>query len=86
MGNSIQNQVTNCSYFQSDAMLWNMHFDDSAECTADSDVEDGELQKMLISPLCAQKASGKPDAMVMQERGVSAQFADRKESLRVSFI
>ena len=45
-----------------------MHFDDSAESIADSDLEDGELQKMLTSPLCAQKASGKPDVMVVQER------------------
>ena len=39
---------------------------------------------MLTSPLHAQKASVKPDAMVMQEREVSAQQtqADRKESLR----
>ena len=61
-----------------------MHFDDSVESTADSDLEDGELQKMLTSPLYAQKASGKPDAMVMQEREVSTQYtqADRKESLR----
>ena len=38
----------------------------------------------LSSPLYAQKASGKPDAMVVQEREVSAQFAqaNRKESLR----
>ena len=44
----------------------------------------GELQKMLTSPLYSQKASGKPNAMVMQEREVSAQYtqADRKESLR----
>ena len=61
-----------------------MHFDDFVESIADSDLENGELQKMLISPLYAQKASVKPDAMVMQERGVSAQYtqADRKESLR----
>ena len=67
------------SYFQSQ-----MHFDDSVDSIADSDLEDGELQKMLTSPLCAQKASVKPDAMVMQEREVSAQYtqADRKESLR----
>ena len=58
--------------------------DDSVESTADADLEDGELQTMLISALYAQKASGKPDAMVMQEREVSAQYtqADRKESLR----
>ena len=51
---------------------------------AGSDLEDGELQKMLTSPLYAQKASGKPDAMVVQEREVSAQYtqADRKGSLR----
>ena len=54
------------------------------ESIADSDLEDGELQKMLTSPLCAQKASGKPDAMVMQEIEISAQYtqAERKESLR----
>ena len=37
-----------------------MHFDDSAESIADSDLEDGELQEMLSSPLCAQKDSGNP--------------------------
>ena len=62
-----------------------MHFDDSVESIADSELEDGELQKMLTSPLYVQKASEKPDAMVMQEREVSAQYtqADRKESLKV---
>ena len=61
-----------------------MHVDDSVESIADSDLEDGELQKMLTSPLYAQKASGKPDAMVVQRREVNAQYtqADRKESLR----
>ena len=61
-----------------------MHFVDSVESVADSDLEDGELQKMLTSPLYAQKASVKPDAMVVQERDLSAQFtqADRKGSLR----
>ena len=61
-----------------------LHFDDSVESTADSDLEDGELQKMLTAPLYAQRASGKCDAMVMQEREVSAQYtqADRKGSLR----
>ena len=43
-----------------------MLFDDYAESIADSDLEDGELQKMLTSPLCAQKALEKPDAMVVQ--------------------
>ena len=57
-----------------------MHFDESMESIADSDLEDGELQKMLTSPLYAQKASEKPVALVVQEREVSAQFtqADRR--------
>ena len=60
-----------------------MHFDDSAESIADSDLEDGELQKMLTSPLYAQKTSWKPDALVVQEREVSAQLTQAgKESLR----
>ena len=38
---------------------------------------------MLTSPLCAQNASEKPDALVVQERGVGAQLTHaRKESLR----
>ena len=48
-------KILETSYFQSQ-----MHFDDSAESIADSDLEDGELQKMLTSPLHAQKASGNP--------------------------
>ena len=35
------------SYIQSQT-----HFDGSVETVSDSDLEDGELQKMLISPLC----------------------------------
>ena len=66
------------SHFQS-----HMHFDDSAESIADSDLEHGELHKMLTSPLYAQKASGKPDALVVQEPEVSAQLTQAgKESLR----
>ena len=45
-----------------------MHFDhDSAESIAESDLEDGELRKMLTSLLYAQKATGKPAAMFIQE-------------------
>ena len=62
---SIYSKITETSYFQS-----HMHFDDSAENIADSDLEDGELQKMLTSPLYARKASGKP----------------RKRKFEVSFI
>ena len=46
-----------------------MHFDDSAESIADPVLEDGELHKMLTSPLYAQKASGKPDALLSSELG-----------------
>ena len=44
--------VEKMSYHQSQ-----MHFDESMEIIADSDLEDGELQKLLTSPLYA-------DAMV----------------------
>ena len=46
-----------------------MHFDDSVESIADSDLEDGELQKMLTSPLYVQKASEKSDALFSSEQG-----------------
>ena len=46
-----------------------MPFDDSVESIADSDLEDGELQKMLTSPLYAQKASVKPDTLFSAEQG-----------------
>ena len=72
-------QNSETSYFQS-----HVHFDDSVESIADPDIEDGESQKILTSPLYAQKALERPDAMVVQEREVSAQNtqADRKGSLR----
>ena len=57
-------EISETSCFQSQ-----MHFDDSVESIADPDLEDEELQKMLVSPLYAQKASVKPDALVVQERG-----------------
>ena len=64
-------------------LLSQMHSDDdSAESIVDSDLEDGELRKMLDSPLYRQDredcrlsriptAPGKPAAMI-QERGASA--------------
>ena len=72
-------KLSEMSYIQSQ-----MHFDDSVESIAGSDLEDGELQKMLTSPLYIQKVSGKPDAMVMQEREVSAHNtqSDQKDGLR----
>ena len=39
------------------------------ESIATSDLEDGELKKKLTSPLYAQKASGKPDALFSSEQG-----------------
>ena len=59
-----ESQILATSCFQSQ-----MHFGDSVESSADSDLEDGKLQKMLTSPPHHQKASKKPDAKVMQERG-----------------
>ena len=75
---SIKNSET--SYIQTQ-----MHSDyDSAESIADSDLEDGELRKMLTLPLYRQEsnAPGKP-AAILQERGVSAKRtqADRREGL-----
>ena len=64
---SPDSKLSETSYFQSQ-----MHFDDSVERIADPDLEDGDLLKMLTSPLFAQKASGRPDAMVVQEREASA--------------
>ena len=66
--------VEKMSYLQSQ-----MHFDESMESIADSDLEDGELQKMITPPL----SSGNPNALVVQEREVSAQLTQAgKESLR----
>ena len=56
-----------------------MHFEESMESIADSDLEDGELQKLLTSPLYAQRASGKPDAVVVQESEISAQTSHSSE-------
>ena len=71
--------VEKMSYLQSQ-----MHFDESMESIADSDLEDGELQKLLTSPLHAQRASEKPDAMVVHERGECANvsFIRGSESFR----
>ena len=71
-------EVGEMSYLQSQ-----MHSDyDSAESIADSDLEDGELRKMLSSPLYMQcredcESSRMPIAPVkpaalLQERGASA--------------
>ena len=57
-------KIPETSCFQSQ-----MHLADSVESTADSDLEGGELQTMLTSPLYAQKASEKPDALFSSEQG-----------------
>ena len=82
------------SYFQSQ-----MHSEyDSAESIADSDLEDGELRKMLASPLYLQnredcESSRMPIATaklgaLLQKRGASAKRAqaDVKERLEVQFM
>ena len=75
--------LSGTSQFQSQ-----MQFDDSVESIADSDLEDGELQKMLTAPLYAQKASGKPDANGQQQREVKCTIhsSRSKGRLEVSFI
>ena len=66
---------------------------DSAESIADSDVEEGELRKKLVSPLYTQEredhessrrptASGKPEAVTIQKRGASAQRTQADHSRR----
>ena len=74
---------------------------DSAESIADSDLEDGELRKILVSPLYAHgrgenygsshkpTASGKPEAKTRQKRVASAQRTQADHSRRkldVKFI
>ena len=61
---ALDSKLSETSHFQ-----LQMHFDDSVESIADSDLEDAELQKMLTSPLYAQRASGKPDALFSSEQG-----------------
>ena len=63
-----------------------------------TDLEDGHLRKMLASPLNIQgreeisepsrapEASGKPEAMEMQERGASAQRSQADHSRRESLM
>ena len=69
---------------------------DSADSIADSDLEDGELRKMLASPLFLHgrgekygssrkpTASGKPEAKIVQKRGASAQRTQAEHSRRES--
>ena len=71
--------IKKMSYLQSE-----MHFDESMESNVDSDLEDGKIRKLLTSSLCAQGASGRPDAMVIQEGEVIAQtcHSSSKEATR----
>ena len=75
-----------------------MHSDnDSAESTADSDLEDGELRKMLASPLYMQSrgdckssriptASGKPAAMIQERSKCEASSSGLERKLDVKFV
>ena len=76
-------KLSETSYIQS-----RMHFDDSVESIADSDLEDGELQKILTSPPYAQKASVKPRCNGHAgERGKCTIHSSRsKGKFEVSFI
>ena len=66
--------IEDMSYLQS-----GMHFNESVESNADSDLEHGEIRKLLTSSLCAQGASGRPDAMDTQESEVNAQTSHSSE-------
>ena len=57
-------QISETFYFHS-----HVQFDDSVETFAESDLEDGELQKKLTSLLKTKKASGKLDALFSSEQG-----------------
>ena len=50
-----------------------MHFDDFVESIADSDPEDGEIEKLLTSSLYAQRASGKCTSVSFIRRSKSSQ-------------
>ena len=75
-----------------------MHSDcDSAESIADSDLEDAESRKILASPLFLQvpgdhessrkpTASCKPDAVIPQKRGASAQRIQADHSRKGSLM
>ena len=43
-----------------------MHFNEFMASIVDSDLEDGEFQKLLTSPLYAQRAYGKPERLIHQ--------------------
>ena len=80
---SIDSKFSETSYFRSQ-----MHSDDSVESIADSDLEDGELQKMLTSPLYVQKASEETRCNGHAgERGKCTKHSSRpKGKFEVSFI
>ena len=55
--------VDQMSYLQS-----KKYFDESMESNAEPDLEDGEIRKLLTSPLYAARASGKPTALFSSNR------------------
>ena len=76
--------LSETSYFQSQ-----MHFDDSVESIADSDLADGELRKDAdFSTVCPESVGETRCIGRAREREESAHLtqADRKESLRTHSI
>ena len=71
--------IEKMSYIQS-----RMHFDESTESNANSDLGDGEIRKLLTSSVCVQGASGRPDSMAIQESEVSAQTSHSSEGRRAT--
>ena len=75
-------KLSETSCFQSQ-----MQFDDSSESIADSDLEDGELQKMLTSPLKTPENFGETRCIARaRERGKCTIDSGRKRKFDVSLI
>ena len=78
-------RLTDSKILETSCFQSQMHFDESVGSTVDSDLEDGELQQMLTSPLYAQKASVKPDAMesCRRKRGKCTIYSSRSKGRKV---
>ena len=80
---SIDSEISETSCFQSQ-----MHFDDSVESIADSDLEDGELQRCWLHHCIPRKLRGNPmQWSCKRERGKCTTHSSRsKGQFEVSFI
>ena len=78
----LDSELSETSFFQSQ-----MQFDDSVESIADSDLEDGEFQKMLTSPFLKPRKLQKTRCIGRAgERGKCTIDSSRKRKFEVSLI